>query len=257
MTIDELIRALGLPDSVRLSQRVPKKLLAEHGAATAAEKRQIQDGVDDIFWLAALKPHLIGVPAYQDEARHYLELAVLSMTLKPGFNGAKPARLGELLHRAVPYPVLLVIQADAGLSLSLCHLRAAQNDADKTVLDGEPLAVTLPEADKLADFLSAMALARQPQADLFALYQGWMDGVAALDIAEQTGGHYQPSRDRAHAAARHAALQQCRQLQARLQQLRTQAEKEKQLPRQVQLNQALRAGQAELATLQQALKGEP
>ena len=62
MTVDDLIQALGLPESTRLNQRVPKKLLAEHGAATAADKRQIQDGVDEIVWLAALKPHLIGVP---------------------------------------------------------------------------------------------------------------------------------------------------------------------------------------------------
>src|SRR6218665_142000 len=169
MTVDDLIRALGLPDSSRLNQRVPKKLLAEHGAATAADNRQIQDGVDEIVWLAALKPHLIGVSAYQDDSRHYLELAVLSMTLKPG---AKPGRLAELLHRAVPYPVLLVTTSDAGLSLSLSHLRASQNEPDKNVLDGELLAVAVPEGGEEDAFLSAMSLARQPQADLFVLYQG-------------------------------------------------------------------------------------
>lgn len=248
MTVDDLIRALGLPQSARLNQRVPKKLLAEHGAATAADKRNIQDDVDEIVWLAALKPHLIGVSAYQDESRHYIELAVLSMTLKPG---GKPGRLAELLHRAVPYPVLLASSSDAGLRLSLSHLRTSQNEADKNVLDGEFLAVAMPPGDS-ERFLSAMALARQPQGDLFALYQGWMDCVAALDIAAETG-HFQASQDRAQAVARHAALQKCRQVQARMAQLRAQAEKEKQLPRQVSLNQELRASQAELEALQKAL----
>jgi len=252
MTVDDLIRALGLPESARLNQRVPKKLLAEHAAATAADKRNIQDGVDEIIWLAALKPHLIGVSAYQDESRHYVELAVLSMTLKPG---GKSGRLAELLHRAVPYPMLLASSSDAGLSLSLSHLRTSQNEADKNVLDGELLAVALPPDGDSGAFLSAMALARQPQADLFALYQGWMDSVAALDIAAETG-HFRASQDRAQAVARHAALQKCRQVQARMAQLRSQAEKEKQLPRQVALNQELRASQTELEALQGSLMGE-
>lgn len=252
MTADDFIQALGLPESTRLNQRVPKKLLAEHGAATASDKRQIQDGVDEIVWLAALKPHLIGVPAFQDEVRHYVELAVLRLALKPS---AKLGRLAELLHRAVPYPVLLLTSFDDGHRLSLAHLRAAQNEADKSVLDGELLTVMLPTDGAADDFLSAMALARQPQADLCALYQGWMDSVDALDIAADTGC-FQPSLNREQAVARHAALQQSRQVQSRMAQLRALAEKEKQLPRQVALNQELRASQAELAALQRALIGE-
>jgi hypothetical protein len=251
MTVDELIHALALPESTRLNQRVPKKVLAEHGAATAADKRQIQDGVDEIVWLAALKPHLIGVPAFEDGQRQYVELAVLSLVLKPG---AKPSRLVELLHRSVPYPVLLFTTSDAGLGISLAHLRTSQNEADKTVVDGDLLTVTLPGELDLLPFRSAMALARQPQADLYALYQGWLDTVDALDIARETGT-FQPSLTRAQAAERHQALQQCRELQAKLQQLRAQAQKQRQLARQVALNQELRAGQAALQQLQQRLNG--
>ena len=255
--IEQLVAALGLPEATRVNQRVPKKLLAEQEVATAADRRQIQDGVDEVFWLAALKPHLIGVPAYEDVHRQYLELAVLSLSLKPG---TKPGRLVELLHRAVPYPVLLLTSSDAGISLSLVHLRRSQNEADKTVLDGELMSVTLPAesatgtavAGICAPFCDAFSLAQQPQVDLHALYQGWMDTVAALDIARETG-QFLPSPTREQAAERHQALQQCRELQARLQQLRTQAEKERQVARQVALNQELRAGQAQLQALQQRL----
>jgi len=254
MTVDDLIQALGLPESTRLNQRVPKKLLAEQDVATPADRRQIQDGVDEIVWLAALKPHLIGVPAHEDHDRQYLELAVLHLTLKLG---TKPARLVELLHRAVPYPVLLFTSSDAGIGISLAHLRRSQNEADKTVLDGEILAVTLPteaQGAVFTGFCTAFALAQQPQADLHALYQGWMDIVGALDIARETG-RFQPSLTRAQAADRHQALLQCRELQTRLQQLRTLAQKERQLVRQVALNQELRAGQAALQQLQQRLNG--
>jgi hypothetical protein len=255
--VDILVSALALPESTRLNQRVPKKLLAEHGAATAADKRHIQDGVDEIIWLAALKPHLIGVPAYEDGQRQYVELAVLSLTLKAG---TKTARLVELLHRAVPYPVLLFTKSDAGVGISLAHLRTSQNETDKSVLDGDLLSVTLPDdapgGAAMCSFRAALALSRQPQADLHSLYQGWLDTVDALDIASETGA-FQPSLTRAQAAERHQALLQCRELQDKLQQLRAQAEKECQLARQVTLNQELRVGQAELHALQQRLQGAP
>lgn len=257
--IDQLLTALSLPEATRVNQRVPKKLLAEQDVVTAADRRQIQDGVDEVFWLAALKPHLIGVPAFEDAHRQYLELAVLRLSLKPG---TKPGRLVELLHRAVPYPVLLLTSSDAGIGLSLVHLRRSQNEADKTVLDGELMAVTVPPepapgngvAGVWADFCAAFSLARQPQADLHALYQGWLDTVDALDIARETGT-FRPSLTRTQAAERHQALQQCRELQAKLQQLRAQAQKERQLARQVALNQELRAGQAVLQQLQKRLNG--
>lgn len=257
--VEHLVAALGLPETTRLNQRVPKKLLAEQEVATAADRRLIQDGVDEVFWLAALKPHLIGVPAYEDEHRQYLELAVLHLGLKAG---TKHVRLVELLHRAVPYPVLLLTSSDAGVGLSLAHLRRSQNEADKMVVDGELLSVSLltdasldPAASAvLEDFCDAIALARQPQGDLHALYQGWMDTLAALDIARETG-RFQPSTTREQAADRHQVLQKYRELQARLQQLRAQAQKERQLARQVALNQELRAGQAALQQLQQRLNG--
>ena len=252
MSADALIQALGLPDATRVDQRVPKKLLAEHGAATVADKRQVQDGVDEVLWLASLKPHLIGVPAFKDAQREYLEVAVLSLKLKPG---AKPSRLAELLHRAVPYPVLLLTSSDLGASLSLAHIRASQNEADKTVLDGSVLSVLLPEAEHGADFYAAVALAKQPQSDLYALYQGWLDTASALDIAQETG-RFLPSLTREQAAARHAALQDCRQLQAQIAQLRSQADKERQMPRQVALNQEIHAAQSRLQALQRTLSGE-
>lgn len=241
MTLDDLTGALGLPEATRVNQRVPKKLLAEQDVATAADRRQIHDGVDEIFWLAALKPHLIGVPAYEDVHRQYLELAVLRLSLRPG---SKPSRLVELLHRAVPYPVLLLTSSDAGIGLSLVHLRRSQNEADKTALDGELLAITLP-ADTvssvvLMDFYTAFALERQPQADLHALYQGWMDTVAALDIARDTG-RFQCSMTRAQAAERHQALQQCRELDAKISSLRAAANREKQIGRQVEINFEIKA----------------
>ena len=84
-----------------------------------------------------LKPTTIGVPEYRDDVRDYLEIAVLRLTLRAA---AKATRLVELVHRAVPYPVLLLTeQADheAPVGLSASHKRWSQGEAGKTVLEGD------------------------------------------------------------------------------------------------------------------------
>jgi Domain of unknown function (DUF4391) len=82
MSAAALIAALALPAEARVDKRVPKKLLVEQGAPTAADKRQIHDGIEELMWIAALKPTTIGVPEYRDEIREYLEIAILVADLR-------------------------------------------------------------------------------------------------------------------------------------------------------------------------------
>ena len=265
MNRSDVVSALNLPESARVDQRVPKKLLLENGAPTASDKRLITDAIEDIQWLAALKPNTIGVPEYRDTQREYLEIAVLAVTLRGAIKPTSLSRLVELVHRAVPYQVLLLLVDEPTLILSLAHKRWAQNEAGKIVLDGDLMSASLPctasgttEADTKARpeaehaFVQSLAIARQPQASLHALYQGWIECVQALHAARRTGS-YQAAATPEQAAARRQALADCQRLEGEISRLRTQAAKEKQLARQVELNLTLKRIQAELAAAQQQL----
>jgi hypothetical protein len=59
-----LVKALRLPAQALVDQRIAKKLLVEQGAPTAADKRLINDTVDELWWHAALKPVTVSVPAF-------------------------------------------------------------------------------------------------------------------------------------------------------------------------------------------------
>lgn len=269
-----LIDALCLPESCRVDQRVPKKLLLENGAPTAADKRLITEAIEEIQWVAALKPNTIGVPDYRDTLREYLEIAVLAVTVRGVVKPASHSRLAELVHRAVPYPVLLLLIEGQSLTLSLAHKRWAQNEAAKVVLDGSLISITLsvtvsaslsevnaadashpdPAAAAQAEsaFIQSLSVTRQPQATLYALYQGWVDCVQALLAARLTGSYQTPTTPE-QAAARRQALADCERLEAEVSRLRAQALKEKQLARQVELNLTLKRVQAELAAARRQL----
>ena len=75
-----------------MDQRVPKKLLLEQRCADGRRQAAHQDGIEEMIWVAALKPTNIGVPAFRDDVREYLEIAVLQRHAPPHRKAAAPDR---------------------------------------------------------------------------------------------------------------------------------------------------------------------
>lgn len=241
-----LLDAFDLPASARVDKRVPKTLLLEHGAPTPADKRQIHEGIEQLVWVAALKPTTIAVAEYRDELRVVLEIAVLRLTLRAT---AKAGRLIELVHRAVPYPVLLIAEQGSSVGLSAAHKRWSQAEAGKTVLEGDVITVEW-DADqdnqRWPGFCEALALGQQPRINLQALYQGWIDRLLALQAAHVTGVFAVPT-NAGQAEQRREALQESARLDKEIARLRATAAKEKQMSRRVDLNLELKRLEAALA----------
>lgn len=250
MTAEDIIAALQLPEHARVNQRVSKKLLIENLAPTAADRQQINDGIEEAHWIAALKPTNCGVPGYRDAQREYVEVAVLHLILRPD---ARAGRLAELLHRAVPHPALLLISQQDSIQLSLVHKRWAQNEAGKIVLDGSIFSESLSQPPQITmAFLNAMGIERQPRSDLKTFYQGWIDTLQALQAAQHTGT-FRVATNPLDATARHAALQACVELESKILALRVQAQKAQQMARQVELNLQLKQLQQALSDAQTKL----
>ncbi|MBI5837660.1 MAG: DUF4391 domain-containing protein [Candidatus Eisenbacteria bacterium] len=239
MNGDSLIAALDLPPASRVDQRIPKTLLVENGAPTSADRRQINEGIEELRWLYALKPTTVGVPEYRDVEREYLEIAVLRLTLR---GRARAARLVELVHRAIPYPVLLLTEHEGQISLSAAHERWSQGEAGRTVLEDEVVAAEWDDgrdAGLWPAFRDALALGRQPRASLYALYQGWIDTLLALHAARVTGT-FAVADNAEWAAVRRVALRECARLEGEIARLRASAAKEEQIARRVELNLELK-----------------
>jgi hypothetical protein len=90
-----------------------------------------------------------------------------------------------------------------------------------------------------------LALDRQPHQDLMALYQGWMDCLTAAEAARITG-RFRLAEDADQAAARREALRTCLRLEREAARLRSQAAKERQMAKRVDLNLALQRLQLDL-----------
>ena len=61
MTSQDVIAALQLPAESHIDQRITKKLLLERSRGTAAQKRSLQDGIEELIWIASLKPNTVWI----------------------------------------------------------------------------------------------------------------------------------------------------------------------------------------------------
>jgi hypothetical protein len=258
ITASALLAALCLPPESRVDCRVPKTKLSDYGAPTAADRRAIQDGVDGVQWVAVLKPSTIAVP----DAPGFAEASVLSVRLRASAvtTAARRERLTELLHRAIPYPVVLVTEVVAlpandhhpedtppeRVGLSIAFKRPAENAPDRIVLASPPLGVEWvagprpsPDADRLdSAFLEALALPNLPRQSLLALYQGLALRIEAL-LAARITGDFSLAPDAAAAQARREALVRHAALVRDIARLRKDAARERQMARRVALNTEL------------------
>ncbi|GGH03636.1 DUF4391 domain-containing protein [Silvibacterium dinghuense] len=254
--IESVYAALELPAEAALNQRVPKKLFLEQLAAqsgtTAADKKLVREDLEEFRWLASLKPVSTGLAAYADDIREYTEIAVLAIVTRAENQFAsRIERLAQLIHRAVPYPVLLFIETPNSLTFSLAHKRKPLNvEAGKPVLE-EMRSVCLrgesASSRLVADLLRQLGLTglTLPVRDMFHAYGGWMNLLVAFDSALwlQRLGSYTELRplDSPDQADRHRAAQAELDGLAREEAtLRSRVAVERQLARRVEWNLALK-----------------
>ena len=238
MTPFDPFTALALPPDACIERRVPKTLLTEHGAFATGDRRRIREGIKELRWLAALKPATVGITEYRDADREYVEIAVLQIDIRPA---PRSEHLVKLVHRAVPYPVLLIAWRDGTPEVSLAHKRRSLGEAARTVIDGEIVFAPIhgdAAPEPLVAFRSALALARQPRGTLKDLYQGWIDTVQTFRAATITGTFRLPPTSAA-AADREAALREYRQLTDRIATIHSVASRERQMSRRADLNMEL------------------
>jgi hypothetical protein len=234
-TTAQLLSALALPEAAHTDVRITKKLLLESFKPTAADKRQVSEGIESLRCVASLSPNTVGVRGYTDEECQYEELLVLQLLVR---RDADTSRLARIVQRAVQYPILLAIEGGDGFELSAARKRASLAEKNSLVVDGPIVTAAWPaggDENWWHEITEELAISRRPRADLRALYQSWIDDLAAVLAARQTGEFTLPSSEN-DSATRLVSLEDCDKLATEIDRLRKAAAKTTQKRRQVEMN---------------------
>jgi hypothetical protein len=249
--------ALALPPAACPgARRIPKKLLLEHAKTRPGDKTAVTSEIEELLWLAALKPGNCGVPA---AGASFAEIQILRLALRAGAKHRDA--LASLIHRAIPYPVVLIGGTDGAFPfLSLARIHPSLAPGGGIVADA-PVSVTLAAAAATAAaeraFLGSLAFDKQPRENLAALYEGWIG--CALRHLWNAGFPSAKNNDAGGMPALHAlrkandnlsaALASAAALKREIAALRARAKATRAIDRRVEINLQIRAAQARLDEL--------
>jgi hypothetical protein len=233
--IQVLYASMAIPDACLLGKRVFKKLFHENAKLGTTDKKAFREDIDTITWQYTLKPSTIPILPYEYDQREYHEVAVLHVDLK---TRKRTARIAEIMHRAIPYPLLIVFAHEKVCALSTAHKRFSQ--AEKGAVVAEDFMITdwidLSNPTPVQkDFMASLVIAALPHTHFFAFYSALVDRLVALDCAGLTGA-YRLESAAAKRRARRDRLAACHDLKGRIDEIRAAIKKETQFNRQVDLN---------------------
>lgn len=251
MMIDGFLSGLGIPDACLLDKPVFKKMFLDHAELDLTDRKALSEDVERIRWQYTLKPDTINIAPYKDGEREYLEIAVLSVELN---SPARAKRIASFMHRAIPYPLILVFGHGGKVSVSVSEKRINQADKSKLVIlerwqttwfdPAKPKAI-------YAGFMNAIQLYRLPTTNFFALYEAFQAQVIQVTAAERTGTFDPtPIQD----SKRHAeTLKEIDGLEREIAELRVALKRENQMGNKIALNGKIRGHKDAILKLEASL----
>lgn len=259
---EDFLTGLEIPKTCELNKPVFKKMFldASDGKKSmldAADKTSLKEDVEKIRWLYTLKPNTINIAPYNDDKLEYPEIAVLHIELS---NPNRVKRIAHFIHRAIPYPLILLftcnIEEQESLMVALAFKRINQADREKWVIDDSIrtgwIALSNTSEAEL-NFLSSLRVNDLPFSNFYVFYQAIAKRVVAVICAEHSNvfllddGADQGSENRLY------KLRELEKLDAKKSELANKLKKEKQMGKQVDLNTKVKLINDDIAQIKNSL----
>ena len=189
--IDKVCEHLKLPESTFLGTRITKKMLIDNNELSSHDKKLVTDVIQSIEWRNTLKPDTVNISMYVTDTVEYLEVAVIRVVLKAGKKHKdRLTNITKLLHTLIPYPVVLLVELQDDLAISLADKRINQADKTKLVIEHIYNSDWL-HPEKLSanenDFLNDFSLVNVSSLNYFELYQDLISMLIGLKTSRISG----------------------------------------------------------------------
>ncbi|MDG4812023.1 DUF4391 domain-containing protein [Hydrogenovibrio sp. 3SP14C1] len=192
-----VIESFKLPSTLIIQQRLTKKSFYEMGNLSNAQQKLLQEQIDSVKITAHLTADKTNIPIYQTDKHEYLEIFIIEADLKNSqawsdLPGKQLSTLHEIFHKAIPYPLILLIHSaqDTQLSLAEKLINQADTSSEKLIMN-DLIQTNWLNSEEFSSiqqqFLKSLSYDKLNKQNLYTVYQSLMHRFTALLVAEQTG----------------------------------------------------------------------
>ena len=123
---------VNIPKNCIVDNTVFQKAFLENADLLAFDKKIINEHIKKVTWKYCLKPDTINIQPYKSDERDYLEIEIMEVQLN---DASKIKRIAEIIMRAIPYPILLVLVKESQIQLVTGDMRKNLSDSSKVTVE--------------------------------------------------------------------------------------------------------------------------
>ncbi|WP_048716500.1 DUF4391 domain-containing protein [Bacillus sp. 522_BSPC] len=232
-------QVIGLDSKLEaLNKKLDKKMFYDYADLNKKEKNVITKYIDRIELAYLLTPSTINIQPFINEDIHYEGVTFITVRLREEATEKQVAIVEEVIHGALPNPVVIVFHLKEKLLVSTCMKRLNKVDKSSVVLGDihRTSWLKLEHDTKIQNqFIKTIHVPNLNFNNFFVFYKDIDLAVEASQNAE-TIGSYHIERDHQKHDQRQRIIQQIKDLELEITKLKSAIKKESQFNKKVELN---------------------
>lgn len=239
--IEEL---LTIPRECKIDYVIPKTQIHREGELKNRDKQLFTNYVEQIKWLYKFDETNTGIKTYNDDQREYLEVEVINVHLKEDklrmrINGElkqedKIERIATLIFRFIPYPIILVFEYNDLIKFYGTHIKDSLQDSEKITLD-EMISTNWIDTFEIGElsqyFIDNIQLENLNHENFYEFYNNYITSIiqyeGSLEVGKPVTLEISEIKE---------LYSEIDKIDAKMQELKNEIDKESQFRRQVELN---------------------
>lgn len=245
---------LKIPERNVIDKRLTKAFFLKNFDLSASEKKLLNNNIQEMHWLASIKPITANIPAVINDEYKYEEIQVMVCTVADNTLETFAEKCMQLFQKYIPYQMLVIVEDSNGFKINVCDKRINKSDTTKRTIERYFTINTLSKSYKndLSDaFYKALDFGNLNKSNLELLYKSYIQAVVQFQSANVTGNYQIRSNARTQEDIEY--LQNIEQLEQDIISLSSQIKKESQLNEKVQLNIKIQMKRKEIQSLKDTL----
>ena len=237
--------------------KITKAFFISNFELTTSEKNVLNYEIQNMHWLASIKPTTSNITAEVNDLYNYEEIQIMVCTLK----GLGLQQFGDkciqLFQKYIPYPIVLVIEDDDNFMVNTCDKRINQNDTTKRTIEkhiSTPSLTKLYKDELVSALFDELNFTALDKTNLETVYKSYIKSIVNYQTALVTGATLVRNHTRTEDDMQ--MLEQINKLEKEVSRLSNQIKKESQFNTKLNLNVDIQMYKKKIVSIKNKLRQE-
>lgn len=245
---------LHIPERSILDKRLTKAFFLKNFSLSATEKKLLNNNIQNMTWLASIKPSTANIPVVINENYKYEEIQIMLCTVEDNTLKALAEKCMILFQKYIPYQMLVIVEDANEFKINVCDKRINKNEPSKRTIEhyfNTDSLSKLYKNDINESFFKALHFNNLDKTNLELLYKSYIQAIVQFQAASITGSYQKRTNKRTIEDMQN--LEAIELLERDIISLSNQIKKENQLNQKVQLNIKIQEKRKEIQSLKDTL----